>query len=293
MTENVIASPARTRAILAAHGVMPKKSLGQNFLVDRRVLERIVAAAELDRETAVLEIGPGVGALTEFLARAAGKVVAVELDRRLLPVLAETLAPYPHVHVVHGDFLELDLPAFFAEHFAGWTKRAVVANLPYYVTTPILFKLIEARDEVPLCVLMVQKEVAARLAAQPGTKDYGALTIAVQFYAEVDYVMTVPKHAFVPRPQVDSAVVRIRRRPAPLAAVPDERLFFRVVRAAFSQRRKTILNNLAHNLEEGGSRAAARALLEASGIDPARRAETLSIAEFARLTQRLHEWTTR
>ncbi|HEY8341629.1 MAG TPA: 16S rRNA (adenine(1518)-N(6)/adenine(1519)-N(6))-dimethyltransferase RsmA [Calditerricola sp.] len=293
MKENVIASPARTRAILAAHGVRPKKSLGQNFLVDRRVLERIVAAAELDRETAVLEIGPGVGALTEFLARAAGKVVAVELDRRLLPVLAETLAPYPHVHVVYGDFLDLDLPAFFAEHFAGWAKRAVVANLPYYVTTPILFKLVEAREDVPLCVLMVQKEVAARLAAQPGTKDYGALTIAVQFYAEVDYVMTVPKHAFVPRPQVDSAVVRIRRRPAPLAAVPDERLFFRVVRAAFSQRRKTILNNLAHNLEKGGSRAAAQALLEASGIDPSRRAETLSIAEFVRLTQRLHEWTTR
>lgn len=293
MTEKEIASPAQTRAILSAHGVVPKKSLGQNFLVDRRVLERIVAAAELDGETAVLEIGPGVGALTACLARVAGKVVAVELDQRLLPVLAETLAPYPQVTVVHGDFLALDLPAFFAEHFAGWAKRAVVANLPYYVTTPILFTLIEARDEVPLFVLMVQKEVAARLAAQPGSKDYGVLTIAVQFYAEVDYVMTVPKHAFVPRPQVDSAVVRIRCRPAPLVDVPDEKLFFRVVRAAFAQRRKTILNNLVHNLIEGGNRATALALLEAAGIDPDRRAETLSIAEFARLTHRVHELTTR
>jgi len=283
-----IATPTRTKEILKKYGFTFKKSLGQNFLIDTNILNRIVDHAELTEETGAIEIGPGIGALTEQLAKRAKKVLAFEIDQRLLPILADTLSPYPHAKVIHQDVLKANLKETLAQEFEGIEDLMVVANLPYYVTTPILMKLLEEQIPVRGIVVMLQKEVADRIAAKPGTKEYSSLSIAIQYYTEAETVMIVPKTVFNPQPNVDSAVIRLIRRDEPAVKVKNESFFFKVVRASFGQRRKTILNNLVNNLPNGKANKAAieQALSEAS-VDPKRRGETLSIEEFGKLSDEL------
>lgn len=270
-----IAKRETTLHILKTFGIHMSKKLGQNFLIDEQVVDRIVAAAGIEQDDAVLEIGPGIGTLTQGLAEAGARVVAVELDRHLVGVLAKTLEGYDNVHVVHGDILKIDISReIMAENYK------VVANLPYYITTPIIMKLLEEKLPVDTLVTMVQKEVADRMVARPGGKDYGALSVAVQFYTEPEIVLTVPSGAFLPPPAVESAVIRCKVRKQPPVAVADEKLFFRVVKAAFAQRRKT----LANALKGAGIQAElVKTMLDSSGIDGQRRGETLSLAEFGEL----------
>lgn len=279
-----IATPKRTKEILQKYGFSFKKSLGQNFLIDLNILSKIVGAAELTKEKGVIEIGPGIGALTEQLARQAGKVVAIEIDQRLLPILADTLSPYPHAEVVHGDVLEMDVAALIRDTFTEQSSVSVVANLPYYVTSAILMKLLEERLPLENIVVMIQKEVAERISAKPGTKAYGALSVLAQFYAEADIVTIVPHTVFIPQPNVDSAVLRLRIRQKPAVEVKSEKMFYRVVKASFAQRRKTLSNNLMNNLFGKDRKEEMLAMLEEAGIDPARRGETLSLEEFARIS---------
>jgi len=283
-----IATSARTRDIIRKHGFTFKKSLGQNFLVDSRVLDNIIDAANLDETRGALEIGPGIGALTERLAQAAGKVTAVEIDNRLIPILQDVLSSYGNVGVVHGDVLKTDLHALWREQFADCAGVSVVANLPYYVTTPIVMKLLEEKLPLENIVVMVQKEVAERMAAKPGGKSFGSLSIAVQYYCEPELVCIVPGGAFIPPPNVDSAVIKLKRREAPAVAVADEAKFFRVVQAAFAQRRKTLVNNLSAAVGKAHKGELAE-LLQRCGVQPERRAETLSLAEFASVCAALEE----
>ncbi|WP_238357850.1 16S rRNA (adenine(1518)-N(6)/adenine(1519)-N(6))-dimethyltransferase RsmA [Cohnella zeiphila] len=281
-----IATPGRTKDIIRKHGFTFKKSLGQNFLVDQNILDKIVEAADLGPSRGALEIGPGIGALTERLAREAGRVAALEIDPRLLPILRDVLADYNNVNIVHADVLKTDLHRLWQEQFSGCERVSVVANLPYYVTTPIIMKLLEERLPLDAIVVMVQKEVAERMAASPGGKEYGTLSIAVQYYCEPELVCSVPSGAFIPAPNVDSAVIRLKRRPEPAVRVSDEASFFRVVHASFAQRRKTLSNNLAA-LAGKDRKAELAGLLESCGIKPERRGETLSLEEYARLTEAL------
>ncbi|WP_409272951.1 16S rRNA (adenine(1518)-N(6)/adenine(1519)-N(6))-dimethyltransferase RsmA [Neobacillus sp. SCS-31] len=283
-----IATPLRTRAILEKYGFSFKKSLGQNFLIDTNILRKIVDAAGINGETGAIEIGPGIGALTEQLAKTSKKTVAFEIDQRLLPILEDTLSPYSNVKVIHSDFLKADAAAVIREEFDPGMDLVVAANLPYYVTTPIIMKILEEKLPVRAIVVMLQKEVADRVSARPGSKDYGSLSIAVQYYTEAETVMVVPKTVFVPQPNVDSAVIRLNVRTKPAVSVSNEQFFFTVTRAAFAQRRKTILNNLTSQLEGGKERKEGIiAALEKAGIEPSRRGETLSLEEFARLSEAL------
>lgn len=283
-----VGTPRRTKEIIAKYGFSFKKSLGQNFLIDGNVLNRIVDAAELDERKGALEIGPGIGALTERLSQAAGVVTAIEIDQRLIPILGDILADKPHVTVVHGDVLKLDLKQLFEEKFADCDGVSVVANLPYYVTTPILMKLLEERLPLQNIVVMIQKEVAERMAAKPGGKEYGSLSVAVQYYCVPQLVCTVPHTVFIPQPNVDSAVIKLKVRDTPAVEVPDEAFFFRVVQASFAQRRKTLMNNLTAFVGKD-RREELTALLTQIGIDPGRRGETLSLEEFAKLSASLLE----
>ena len=280
-----IATIQRTKSILERHGFSFKKSLGQNFLIDLNILHKIVAAAELTDASGVLEIGPGIGSLTEQSAKRAKKVVALEIDQRLLPILDDTMSPYPHVHVIHGDALELDLKGIVEREFLaeGIEDISVVANLPYYVTTPIIMRLLESNVRFRSLVMMIQKEVAERIGAKPGTKAYGSLSIAIQYYAEAEVSFIVPKNVFMPAPNVDSAVITLKMRPEPAVTVQDEAFFFEVARASFAQRRKTILNNLTNFIGKE-QKAELEVALNKAGIDPKRRGETLSLEEFARLS---------
>ncbi|HDR7634805.1 MULTISPECIES: 16S rRNA (adenine(1518)-N(6)/adenine(1519)-N(6))-dimethyltransferase RsmA [Bacillus] len=283
-----IATPNRTKDIVEKYGFSFKKSLGQNFLIDTNVLNRIVDHAEIGSESGAIEIGPGIGALTEQLAKRAKKVVAFEIDQRLLPILDETLAPYSNVTVINKDVLKADVHEVFSEQFEEGQDVMVVANLPYYITTPILFKLLEEKLPVRGFVVMMQKEVGDRLAAKPGTKEYGSLSIAIQYYTEVETVMTVPRTVFVPQPNVDSAIIRLLKRPKPVVEVTNETFFFEVVRASFAQRRKTLMNNLSNNLNGfPKDKELLDRILTEVGIDPKRRGETLSIEEFATLSNAL------
>ncbi|MEK4027405.1 MULTISPECIES: 16S rRNA (adenine(1518)-N(6)/adenine(1519)-N(6))-dimethyltransferase RsmA [Bacillaceae] len=283
-----IATPTRTKEILEKYGFSFKKSLGQNFLIDPNILRRITETAELTKETGAIEIGPGIGALTEHLARSAGKVVAFEIDQRLLPILSDTLSPYDNVKVIHEDVLKADVAQIAGQEFEGCEQLMVVANLPYYVTTPIIMKLLE--DKVPFkgIVVMLQKEVADRISAKPGTKDYGSLSIAIQYYMEAETAFIVPKTVFMPQPNVDSAVIKLLRREQPAVEVINEEFFFTVTRASFAQRRKTILNNLTNQLPAGKEKKdqIIEALSQAE-IEPSRRGESLSLEEFARLANAL------
>lgn len=284
-----IATPVRTKEILKKYGFSFKKSLGQNFLIDTNILKKIVSFANLTEGSGAIEIGPGIGALTEQLARTSKKVVAFEIDQRLLPILNDTLSPYPHVKVIHNDVLEADVAEVISEEFNELDDIMVVANLPYYVTTPIIMKLLEEHLPIRGIVCMLQKEVADRISAKPGTKDYGSLSIAVQYYTEAETVMIVPKTVFVPQPNVDSAVIRLTKREQPAVTVTDETFFFQVTRASFAQRRKTLLNNLTSQLPEGKQKKEEiLQALSASGIDPSRRGETLSLEEFGRLSEELY-----
>ncbi|MGX6446306.1 16S rRNA (adenine(1518)-N(6)/adenine(1519)-N(6))-dimethyltransferase RsmA [Neobacillus sp. K501] len=284
-----IATPVRTRAILEKYGFSFKKSLGQNFLIDTNILRRIVDFAELGENSGAIEIGPGIGALTEQLARSSKKVVAFEIDQRLLPILAETLSPYENVKVIHKDVLEADVQTVMADEFTDIDDIMVVANLPYYVTTPIIMKLLEGHLPIRGIVCMLQKEVADRISASPGTKEYGSLSIAVQYYTKAETVMIVPKTVFVPQPNVDSAVIRLTRREKPAVTVKDENFFFQVTRSSFAQRRKTLLNNLTSQLPDGKQKKEdILKALSAAEIDPTRRGETLSLEEFGRLSDELY-----
>ncbi|OZM55854.1 16S rRNA (adenine(1518)-N(6)/adenine(1519)-N(6))-dimethyltransferase [Lottiidibacillus patelloidae] len=282
-----ISAPQRTKEIIAKHNFSFKKSLGQNFLIDQNILNNIVSAADLSPDSGVIEIGPGIGSLTERLAKKAKNVVAFEIDQRLIPILEETLEPYENAKVINQDVLEADIHAVIEENFSDGQDIMVVANLPYYVTTPIILKLLN--DNLPIrgIVIMIQKEVADRIAAKPSTKEYGSLSIAIQFFAEAETVMTVPHTVFIPKPNVDSAVIKITKRTEPLAIVKDEEFMFEVVRASFAQRRKTIINNLKSFFGKDEKDKVEQAL-NASGIDPKRRGETLSIEEFAKLSDELH-----
>ncbi|KMK74476.1 16S rRNA (adenine(1518)-N(6)/adenine(1519)-N(6))-dimethyltransferase RsmA [Alkalihalobacillus pseudalcaliphilus] len=284
-----IATPARTKEILNKYGFQFKKSLGQNFLIDTNILHNIVDAAKLTSESGVIEVGPGIGALTEQVAKRAKKVVSFEIDQRLLPVLKETLQPYPHIEIVHSDILKADIQATIAEKFEEGQDLMVVANLPYYVTTPILMKLLEEKLPLRGIVVMIQAEVAERISAKPGTKEYGSLSLAAQYYAVAEKVMTVPASVFVPRPKVDSAVLRLTIRKETPVNVTDEDFFFKVIQSSFANRRKTILNNLIHNFASKEKKPEIEQSLAEANIDPKRRGETLSMEEFAALSEAL--WT--
>lgn len=281
-----IATPLRTKAILDKYGFSFKKSLGQNFLIDTNILNRIVDHAHLTDEDGVIEIGPGIGALTEQLAKRAKKVVAFEIDQRLLPILADTLSPYPNVKVIHEDILKANVSEVIASELHDVSNIMVVANLPYYVTTPIIMKLLQ--DHLPIngIVCMLQKEVADRMSAIPSTKDYGSLTIAVQYHTEAETVMTVPRTVFTPQPNVDSAVIRLIKRKEPIVNVKSEEFFFEIVKASFAQRRKTILNNLTSHFDKEHKQEIETSLQNA-GIDARRRGETLTTEEFANLSDAL------
>lgn len=284
-----IATPIRTKEILNKYGFSFKKSLGQNFLIDPNILRNIVSHANLTEESGAIEVGPGIGALTEHLARAAKKVVSFEIDQRLLPVLEDTLSPYDNVKIVHSDILKADVVKVIEEEMPGIQDIMVVANLPYYVTTPILMKLLNDRLPIRGFVVMMQKEVADRITAKPGTKEYGSLSIAIQYYCTAEVAMIVPKTVFMPQPNVDSAVIRLIKHDKPPVTVINEDFLFEVTRASFAQRRKTILNNLQAGLQDGKKKKdLIVAALEASGVEPTRRGETLTIEEFGRLADALH-----
>lgn len=286
-----IATPLRTRAILDKYHFSFKKSLGQNFLIDTNILGRIVSIAEMDEDTGAIEIGPGIGALTEQLARTSKKVVAFEIDQRLLPILKDTLSPYENVSVIHQDVLKADVQKVIEEEFQNIDKVMVVANLPYYITTPIVMKFLEERLPIRGIVVMLQKEVADRISAKPGTKAYGSLSIAVQYYTEVEIAMIVPKTVFVPQPKVDSAVIKLMIREKPAIMVKDESFFFQVTKSCFAQRRKTLLNNLTSQLPNGKEKKEdILDSLSKSGIEPSRRGETLSLEEFGRLSDELYPY---
>lgn len=285
---NRVSSPRTTQDILKTHQFKLKKSLGQNFLVDENILTNIVGAANVTKEDYVIEIGPGIGALTQVLAQQAKQVLALEIDQRLEPILHDTLAEFDNVSVVFEDVLKADLKAIIAEHFPQDAKITVVANLPYYVTTPILMKLLTEDLPVRSIVVMIQKEVAERLEADPGEKSYGSLSIAVQYVADPEIVMIVPKTVFIPQPNVDSAVIRLLVREQKKVKVENEEFFYRVIRESFAQRRKTLLNNLLNNLVKKEDKEKLAAKLMEIGIDPKRRGETLTIEEFGRLSDVLY-----
>jgi 16S rRNA (adenine1518-N6/adenine1519-N6)-dimethyltransferase len=271
----------KTVEILKEHGIKLNKGLGQNFLIDKNILNKIVDSAKLCPEDEVLEIGPGIGTLTRELAERAGKVVSVEIDNRLISVLQSTISSYSNVTIINKDILKLDLKKIWAEHFTS-ERVKVVANLPYYITSPIVMKLLEDGVPIRLIVIMVQKEVARRMVALPGNKDYGALTVAVRFYTSPEVIATVPPTVFIPPPKVSSAIVRLNIEGAPEYSVKDKRLMFSLVKAAFGQRRKTLLNAL-KGTEGLDSKDKIREVLESCNIQLDRRGETLSIEEFCRL----------
>ena len=281
MDKPIIASPQVTQHILNRFKLRADKKLGQNFLIDENVVRQIVAAAELSEADTVLEVGPGIGTLTQGLAESKARVVAVELDTRLLPVLATTLNGYDNVRVVHGDILKVNIM-----EEVGAPSFKVCANLPYYITTPIIFALLEKCLPMERLVAMVQKEVAERMAAQPGGKEYGALSVAIQYYTEPEIAFIVPPTSFIPAPAVESAVIVCKRRVKPPVEVCDEGLFFRVVKAAFSLRRKMLSNSL-KNMGIKSEQVAK--WLELAGVDGKRRAETLSLEDFAKLTNSFNE----
>ena len=276
-------SPSVIKRIASKYGFVFKKGLGQNFLSSQDVLEEIAIAAEID-DNGVIEIGPGFGVLTNELAKRAKKVLALEIDERLIPILADTLGEYDNVKVINQDVLKTDVKKLIEEEFGG-EKESVAANLPYYITTPIITGLIEGQLPLKNLVVMVQKEVADRITAEPGSKNYGAISVLCQYYTKTELVTVVGANEFVPPPKVDSAVVKMAFRDEPAVSVKDEKLFFRTVKAAFSQRRKTLLNCLVANFPQ--NKEEITKIMTSVGIEPARRGETLSLEEFAKLSEAL------
>ena len=285
-----IADKTVTRAILERHGFTFKKSFGQNFLTDTNILQKIVDTAEIDKGVNVIEIGPGIGALTEFLAENAAEVMAFEIDDRLIPILAGTLARFDNVQVVNQDILKADLQTQIQAFKNPDLPIKVVANLPYYITTPILMHLIESKIPFAEFVVMMQKEVADRISAMPNTKAYGSLSIAVQYYMTAKVSFIVPRTVFVPAPNVDSVILKMVRRDQPVVSVQDEDFFFRVSKVAFVHRRKTLWNNLtSHFGKSEDTKAKLEKALEIAKIKPSIRGEALSIPDFGSLADALKE----
>ena len=283
-----IADHSVTRVILERHGFTFKKSFGQNFLTDTNILQKIVDTAEIDKKVNVIEIGPGIGALTEFLAESAAEVMAFEIDDRLVPILADTLRDFDNVTVVNQDILKVDLAQYIAEFKNPDLPIKVVANLPYYITTPILMHLIESGIPFSEFVVMMQKEVADRISAQPNTKAYGSLSIAVQYYMTAKVAFIVPRTVFVPAPNVDSAILKMVRRDQPAVEVQDEKFFFKVSKASFVHRRKTLWNNLTSCFGKSEEiKAKLERALETIDLAPNVRGESLDLETFARLSDAL------
>lgn len=281
-----LGNPKQTIEIIQKHGFMFQKKFGQNFLIDTRVLEKIVAAAGVTKDDCVLEIGPGIGTLTQYLAEAAGRVIAVEIDRNLIPILEETLAEHENVTVINQDILKTDIKGL-ADAYHGGRPLKVVANLPYYITTPIVMSLLEGEDLVDSITVMVQKEVAERMMEGPGSKEYGALSLAVQYYARPEVVANVPPNCFIPRPNVGSAVICLTKHETPPVQVKDPKKMFQLIRASFNQRRKTLPNGIGNAPELPYTREQAAAALEKMGLSPAVRGEALSLSQFAKLADLL------
>lgn len=273
-----------TNEVLKKYGLRLTKTLGQNFLTDINIIKKIVAAGEVCPSDLVVEIGPGIGSMTAEIAARAGKVIAVEIDRHLIPALKENLASFPNVEIINGDIMEVDLESLTK----GWTgPLKVISNLPYYITTPVVMMLLEGNVAWDTLVLMVQKEVAQRMAAEPSTRDYGALTVAVKYYSEPKLAFTVSRNCFIPKPDVDSAVVKLKKRVLAGSADVDKEFFFKVVRASFGQRRKTLLNSLGSQPFVQGGKERLREALSRLGISENVRAEELSIHDFLNLTKKL------
>ena len=280
--------PQNTIDILKKYDFHFQKKFGQNFLIDTHVLEKIIDAAGVTKDDFVLEIGPGIGTMTQYLCERAREVMAVEIDDKLIPILADTLSAYDNVTVVNEDILKLDIDQIAREHNAGKPIK-VVANLPYYITTPIIMGLFESHVPLESVTVMVQKEVADRMQAGPGTKDYGALSLAVQYYSEAEIVATVPPNCFMPRPNVGSAVIRLTCHKDCPVKVTDEKWMFRIIRASFNQRRKTLQNGLGNDASLPVTKEQAKAAIESMGLSATIRGEALSLAQFAELANRLKD----
>lgn len=283
-----LGNPKNTIEVIQKYGFAFQKKYGQNFLIDTHVLDKIIAAAGVTKEDMVLEIGPGIGTMTQRLAEAAGRVVAVEIDANLIPILNETLGDYENITVINEDILKLDINKL-AEEYNHNRPIKVVANLPYYITTPIIMGLFESGVPIANITVMVQKEVADRMQVGPGTKDYGALSLAVQYYAEPYIVANVPPNCFIPRPNVGSAVIRLTRHQKPPVEVKDSALMFRLIRASFNQRRKTLLNGLYNSQELSFGKEEIASAIEKLGTSPTIRGEALTLEQFARLSDILGE----
>lgn len=281
-----LVNPQKTIEVIQKNEFAFQKRFGQNFLVDARVLDKIIQSAGVTKEDCVLEVGPGIGTMTQALSEAARQVVAVEIDDHLIPILQETLKECPNVKVIHGDILKTDVKAIADEYNEGCPLH-VIANLPYYITTPIIMGLFESGVPLKSITIMVQKEVADRMKAEPGTKDYGALSLAVQYYAEPYLVANVPLNCFIPRPNVGSAVIRLTRHEQPPVQVADEKLMFRLIRAAFNQRRKTLANSLNNSPELFFPKEQIQEAIAALDVSPSVRGEALSLEQFAQLANLL------
>ncbi|MHA4906202.1 16S rRNA (adenine(1518)-N(6)/adenine(1519)-N(6))-dimethyltransferase RsmA [Streptococcus constellatus] len=285
-----IADYSVTRAVLKRHGFTFKKSFGQNFLTDTNILQKIVDTAEIDKHVNVIEIGPGIGALTEFLAENAAEVMAFEIDERLMPILADTLQEFENVKIINEDILKSDLQAWIKEFANPELPIKVVANLPYYITTPILMHLIESRIPFSEFVVMMQREVADRISAQPNSKSYGSLSIAVQYYMTAKVAFIVPRTVFVPAPNVDSAILKMTRRDKPAVEVKDEPFFFKVSKASFTHRRKTLWNNLTSCFGKSDEiKTRLEIALNNADLSPNVRGEALDLQEFSRLSDSLYD----
>lgn len=283
MSERKLYSPRVIKEIIDEYGFAFSKSLGQNFLIDKNIIDKICDGAEIKESDQIIEIGPGIGTLTQELCKRAKRVVAIEIDKNLFPILNDNLSNYDNFHLVEGDVLKIDLNALISEHFDDDGEVKVVANLPYYITTPIIMKLLEEKIRVSKIVVMVQKEVALRMKAKPGSKDYGALSIAVQYYSKPQIIVNVPKNVFMPRPNVDSAVIMLDVYEKPIVKVQDENLLFKVVKAAFGKRRKTLVNALSTS-QLGIDKEDLISILNRCNIDVKARAESLSLDEFAKIS---------
>lgn len=283
MTAPYLGNPKRTIEVLQKYDFVFQKKFGQNFLIDTHVLDKIISAAEITKEDFVLEIGPGIGTMTQYLACAAREVVAVEIDKALIPILEDTLQDYSNVTVLNEDILKVDIKKLADEHNNGKPIK-VVANLPYYITTPIIMGLFEGDVPIESITVMVQKEVADRMQVGPGTKEYGALSLAVQYYAEPYIVANVPPNCFMPRPKVGSAVIRLTKHAEPPVEVSDTKLMFRIIRASFNQRRKTLANGLNNSPELSFGKEEIQRAIKACGFPEGIRGEALILEEFAALT---------
>lgn len=281
-----LSNPKRTVEIIQKYEFIFQKKFGQNFLIDSHVIEKILASAALTKEDCVLEIGPGIGTMTQALAERAGRVIAVEIDRNLIPILTETLSEYSNVTIIQADILKVDLKKL-AEEQNGGRPFKVVANLPYYITTPIVMGLLEGQMPVDSITVMVQKEVAERMKEKPGSKEYGALSLAVQYYAKPEIVASVPPNCFMPRPKVGSAVIRLTRHREPPVEVIDETLLFTLIRASFNQRRKTLVNALKNSPDILYTKEQIQEALEAQHLSLSIRGEMLSLSQFAELSNDL------